>query len=321
MKEQFKILNICKLFRKTKVEVELMGGLGNQLFMYFAGLHLAEKCNAVLEFNMDKIRETNLTHPSRDISFLRLDGVFLEPRSYSKISQFLSRASHAATRRIGLLNHLRSIFEAGYKSSELGFDPKFDEIGSPRKIQGYFQTWKYAAKHKPYLSHKMDAYNPSSKAGAALIRESSLILPIIVHIRLGDYKHPSNSKFGILGDDYYRNALGILYSDPKFKQKQIWVFSDEVAEAKNRYSKIFPERTFWFGSSDNLDNLDVLVAMRNGSAHVIANSSFSWWAAFSSETTNLVIVPRKWFQNMSDPRDLYPTEWKQIETFWSTINE
>jgi hypothetical protein len=57
-----------------------------------------------------------------------------------------------------------------------------------------------------------------------------------------------------------------------------------------------------------------LEVMRFGAGYVIANSSFSWWAAFLSKKPDVeVIAPQPWFQGMDEPRDLIPPNWQRIE--------
>jgi hypothetical protein len=55
--------------------------------------------------------------------------------------------------------------------------------------------------------------------------------------------------------------------------------------------------------------------MRLGSAYVIANSSFSYWAAMLSRTPNpLVIAPKPWFQGAESPNQILPANWATIPT-------
>jgi hypothetical protein len=49
---------------------------------------------------------------------------------------------------------------------------------------------------------------------------------------------------------------------------------------------------------------------------ICANSSFSWWGAFlgSYSERNPVIIPKRWIKNnSSDPIDMFPSEWIQLE--------
>ena len=47
---------------------------------------------------------------------------------------------------------------------------------------------------------------------------------------------------------------------------------------------------------------------------VIANSSFSWWAAWLSRRNGLRVAPKRWFSNQSlDTKDIVPDWWTKIQ--------
>ena len=53
--------------------------------------------------------------------------------------------------------------------------------------------------------------------------------------------------------------------------------------------------------------------MLSCSNFILANSSFSWWAAYLSNNVNkLVVAPAKWFNVNIDTSDLIPKEWIRI---------
>ena len=62
-----------------------------------------------------------------------------------------------------------------------------------------------------------------------------------------------------------------------------------------------------------------LMLMSKGAAIVIANSSYSWWAAKLSSNGCIIIAPSKWYQGMKDPLDLIPEDWTKIESSWRVI--
>ena len=49
---------------------------------------------------------------------------------------------------------------------------------------------------------------------------------------------------------------------------------------------------------------------------IIANSSFSWWAAKTGIKKELVIAPSPWFKTLESPTYLIPNSWYQIKSSW-----
>jgi hypothetical protein len=69
----------------------------------------------------------------------------------------------------------------------------------------------------------------------------------------------------------------------------------------------------WFSDLD-LSTAETFTVMRQGHGFIIANSSFSWWAArLSTAADPLVIAPKPWFKNLDEPDNLIPPEWVRID--------
>ena len=142
-----------------------------------------------------------------------------------------------------------------------------------------------------------------------LLRSQSLEpKPLIVHVRLGDYKLESN--FGILDTQYYSSAIDSAMGDATIKE--IWLFSDETDLALTRIPQKYLPITKVLNLND-FSPAEVLEVMRFGYAYVIANSTFSWWGAFLAYKENArVIAPSRWFRNMAEPLDLIPDTWERF---------
>jgi hypothetical protein len=103
---------------------------------------------------------------------------------------------------------------------------------------------------------------------------------------------------------YYEEAL------KHFDDRQVIVFSDDPGWCKEQ--SLFSDDRFLVSESE--DNKIDLCLMTFCTSHIIANSSFSWWGAWLSNSEK-VIAPSKWFgPNNADKetKDLIPETWTII---------
>ena len=99
----------------------------------------------------------------------------------------------------------------------------------------------------------------------------------------------------------------MMYSFGKIKH--INVFSDDLAWCMEQ----FKGSKFSFHSHDN-----PVVDLAKMAAHqriIIANSSFSWWAAWmmARRTGGYIIAPRPWFANDTAASDLLLPTWITLD--------
>ena len=95
---------------------------------------------------------------------------------------------------------------------------------------------------------------------------------------------------------------------------KIWLFSDEPEEALSAIPSAYRNH---IRVIPNLDSIPAttLELMRLGHGYVIANSSFSWWAAsLSRNVGSQIVAPSKWFKGKEDPVDLIPAQWKRVDS-------
>jgi hypothetical protein len=177
-------------------------------------------------------------------------------------------------------------------------------------IIGYFQSYRFLqgdaeASFLSMLSPSNPGPEWSSWSQRALTER-----PVIVHIRLGDYLLEKN--FGIVTTGYILESLTKL--GEQVNDRPIWVFSDQIDLASSIVPPKFSKRIIWVPEIDS-DPMATLSIMQLGTGYVIANSSFSWWAARSRKILEApVYCPHPWFSGSETPKDLLPAHWIQVET-------
>lgn len=202
--------------------------------------------------------------------------------------------------------------------SEEGFLYKDIPVQSGHDLVGYLQSEKYWIENKQAILDQFtftetfkDYFRNKRTFGPILEKET-----VAIHIRRGDYVN--NPNYYNLPIDYYTGAIAKYF--PDIKDKNILVFSDDIAWAKEH----FPMADNVKFVSDQSD-IDDLCLMSLCTHFIIANSSFSWWGAYlgSQGKSNAIVVrPAQYFEwDMKlthDISDLYPESWKVYDHISST---
>ena len=120
-----------------------------------------------------------------------------------------------------------------------------------------------------------------------------------IHVRMGDY---GSSYHPICPYDYYGSAMHRM-------KGRFMVFSDEPQRAWDMLKPLLgPDDVLFHG-----DTRQAFHRMKRCHAHIIANSTFSWWAAWLAGGE--VIAPSEWFgpdAAQLDTKDIYPKTWTVI---------
>jgi len=180
-----------------------------------------------------------------------------------------------------------------YNDSVGGFHFKPIPSVSSLTLHGYYQSEKYFKDYENDIRKEFTFINPSK-----------INLPentISIHVRRGDYlnspdHHPTCSI------EYYEKAISIFDSSYSFL-----VFSDDLAWCK----QVFVGSKFEF--SEGLTNDQDLELMSKCNHHILANSSFSWWASWlNQQEGKKTIAPKNWVgpaYNAFNTSDLYRDDW------------
>lgn len=279
----------------------IIGGLGNQMFQYAAARCVAEKHHVPLKLDISDFSDYNL----RTFALSNLNTSFsiaspveistLKPAgSFEKAWQYL-KPKHKRT------YHRERHFE---------FDKSFFHIGPDTYLKGNFQSARYfepiaALIRKEFtIDEKLTAHLKEYAMG--LSHEPS----VSIHIRRGDYQNKAVQDYhGILTTTYYQHALTKLRQEKG--PVKCYFFSDDIEWVKQNI--IVDDATYVSGTITG-NQFEDLYLMSHCQHNIIANSSFSWWAAWlNANPDKSVIAPQKWFnQAKLDTRDLIPDTWVRL---------
>ena len=164
-------------------------------------------------------------------------------------------------------------------------------------LEGYFQSEKYFTKHKKEITD-LFTYKKSIDYLKLIYQFKD---SLSVHVRRGDYCGVSTCR--PLPLSYYDRALFAM--DNRFKIKTIYIFSDDIKWCKNTFND--KRIVFMSGMKDYMD----LYMMSLCPYNIIANSTFSWWAAYLNQNSKMVIAPYQWGKELGTS-DIYCKNWRVI---------
>lgn len=284
------------------IVVNLMGGLGNQMFQYALGVSLAHKFSGEVRYATDFYPENSADcldiERFFDISLCRADEA--EIRALTGCL-FGSASARRVAHKVPAVTQVLS--RTMILERQFGFDASvYAGMTDGCYIHGYWQNENYFSSIKDTIASKFDVTD------AIKINErGSYGRQIGLHIRRGDYLGNTNHLVA-LGLDYYEAALRTLQPEDT---SQVKVFSDDPVWAAENCSHLHKNiRVCTDIKSSGCD----LKEMALCDDLVIANSSYSWWAAWlNTNPTKRIIAPKKWFvsKKMNDAHSL-PPDWIRI---------
>ncbi len=306
-------------------KVILMGGFGNQLFQiafalsrfksrkievesWFANPRMNQNGHAeIWSYQLPERLEPLRIRKSRLVGKALNFALTLNFRASEKIlTRLLSTCCRFFVELI-ISAHLRSK-QRLVLADNVGFGSLTYSRGSDRDfVMGYFQSTAWISSE---ILSELRSLEPREKLSELEnFRKLALVEnPIVVHVRLGDYENEPG--IGLLPFDYYIN--GLSYLTQKMPKSKIWLFSNDLEKAKAMFSP-------WDGAEisfieDNWNSTSMTFElMRMGHAYLIANSTFSYWAALLSRTANPpVLAPTPWFLNSTSPQGILPENWVAI---------
>lgn len=292
------------------VAVELIGGLGNQMFQYATARALALHRDEPLSldgrlFDNYKLRNFCLSHFSIEAIVVKNDLLLKTPGFSKKVVDRLLKKTNTFI----LQNKLFSV----YQEKNLLFDDSLFRNGKKNiYLKGYFQSEKYFVKYEDQLRKDFKIVTSLKKETIDLLKIIKEKNSVSLHIRRGDYlSNPAvNAIHGTCDLNYYHRAIEIIKE--KIEHPIFFIFSDDIDWAKENLK--LKNTTYFVDFNDASTSYEDLKLMSACKHNIIANSSFSWWGAWLNTNKNkTVIAPSKWFNtDVLNSQDIIPDSWMKI---------
>lgn len=291
----------------NEVIVRLVGGLGNQMFQYAAGLAVAARSQATLILDLSWFG----TDPERQYALapFRIDArTRMEQAKQDAKFSWMQRLAGRVRRKLDLAGQGLPVFS----EKSFRYDADIESVSAPVILDGYFQSERYFSSIRSLITAQFSLQHQAKGLTAemlALIRASDAIC---VHIRRGDYvtNSEANAYHGTCTLEYYDKGLSEVGAG--LRNPHCFVFSDDPLWVRENFKTGMPTTLVDIhGTQEAHEDLRL---MRECQHFVIANSSLSWWGAWlGAREGKRVVAPKVWFKNgNNDTADLIPSGWRRV---------
>lgn len=296
--------------KRKIIVMRLFGGLGNQLFQYAFLFALSRQGGKA------RLEASSYEHDDKRVCELHHFRVSLPIEGGPPPWAFRKSRIPAC---------LRSLFAAPKyphfrEEKRHGFDPGL--AAPPRRhtyFKGYFQTEQYFLHCREQLCREFRLKTPLTPENARILEDIRSCCSISLHIRRTDYlSKPYLSPPPL---EYYLRSMAemegrLRAAGAPQESLRYFIFSDDIEWARQNLRPALPH--VHVDINDGGTGYFDLELMRNCRHHIIANSTFSWWAAWLNEhAEKIVIAPRIWFNR--EEGDRYHTDDALIPGSWLRI--
>lgn len=287
--------------------VNILGGLGNQMFVY--AMYLALRS----------------VHPNEDIFLSRrsykgyplhngyeLDRIFSVDAPEASLTQ-LSRVAYPFFnyKTWQLMRHFlpkRKHMVSG--TTQISFDYGEVTRDDDAFYDGYWQNEK---NFLPIRDKVIKAYTfPKfqDERNTRLAEKLKMTRAVSCHVRRGDYLN--DPVYCVCNRDYYANAIAEL--ENMVAPEMYCIFSDDIAWCKDNISSMIGDKEIvfvdWNKGKESFRDMQLMSMCHY---NIIANSSFSWWGAWlNNHKDKVILAPEKWM-NKPLANDPICENWKRIK--------
>ncbi|MDE7282089.1 MAG: alpha-1,2-fucosyltransferase [Lachnospiraceae bacterium] len=274
--------------------VQLMGGLGNQMFQYalYRELLSQGKTAMIEDESGYKAAGTREKHLQKAFAI-----------NYKRPSEEEMRILTDSSMRLSSRIR-RKLFGRKSKSfveKQFNFNPDVF-LQESAYYEGYWQSDKYFKDVMEELRGTFTFHCDIPEASQNVLEKIDSKNAVSIHIRRGDYLDEAQigAFGGICTESYYRQAVNLMKE--KVPQASFFIFTNDPAYVKEHISgEVFEVVDC---NDEAAGYLDMLL-MSRCKHHIIANSSFSWWGAWLCDNPDkIVIAPDGWL-NDRDCSDIY----------------
>lgn len=291
--------------------VQLIGGLGNQMFQYACGRALAAKHQTDILLD-GTIINVKIPRQNYTVRYYELDIFPIRAKlaSENQLSKFRPSLFYKITRKFRKLGGLPIKINPSYLVEEqLSYNETINKASSNCCITGYWQSERYFKTIEQIIRQEFTFQLPLDNKNEEIANRVGSTNSVSIHIRRGDYVTSAHALCSLA---YYQNA--IEYFGQQIVEPVFYIFSDDPEWVNANLIIKFPTEIVMgnIGKQSYVDMQLMSLCRHN----IIANSSFSWWGAWlNSNPDKIVVAPKQWFTDdgmNAQTADLTPEAWIRL---------
>jgi hypothetical protein len=292
------------LKKKSKFLVcAIFGGLGNQVLQYFFARSLAKKlnCELILDTSWGELKFPYSKYLKKNANKFVLDNftiksIKLEKNIFKLNYKYISYLRHFHKKITNFL--CKYLFT--YPVNNFFYENTFNQIDKEINFKNFSINSYYFGYWQKILTN--NNFDESLKKDFFLIKRQKIFKIkkklnnkiIALHIRGGDYLLKKNNFFEVIDFNYFFKC--IKFYKKKIKNPVFHIFTDDIVYASKILNKINIKFKRVFINKFGLSDLEEFELLRNYSAYIISNSTFSLVPCFLSHKSKTILAPKFWFK-------------------------
>lgn len=295
------------------IGVLAQGRMGNQMFQYAFGFIAAKKLNT-----------TFFLYNPNSLHYFKLNPEFANNKElYKKYTKrkFFKR-SCVPFPKLTSPNFNKEYYAWGVRKDLVSWPNQvggnnflLKELKDDVVYDGYFQSDKYFISYETEVKNMFALKEQYVNEFEAKKKSLSAKKYIAIHIRRTDYINYGGEELGgynmTLPVEFYKKSLASINN---LNEYNVVFVSDDIDFVKKEFGE---HSNYYFESNSEIIDYQILL---NADKLIIANSTFSWWAAWLNTKADLEVFAPKYFLGFK-VNQYYPAGIEVEKWNWIDVNE
>lgn len=267
-----------------------MGGLGNQMFQYAFYLRMKQVAGRV-KVDISDFADYGL-HNGFELEDV-FPSIALKKTSRTDLNLYTNNNREWIWRKLRRLNGSKNVYWE--ESPQFAYHENVFHDKRGRYYWGYWQHISYINPVEKEVREQLIFPEISDQNNLDLLKKIQLSPPAIsVHVRRGDYLQVPLLG-GICTEEYYKTS--IQFMKDQFESPLFVIFSNDMAWCRKEFKDLNAIFVDWNTGKNSFRDMQMMSLCDH---QIIANSSFSWWAAWLNQNPSQIVVsPKRW---VNDPK-------------------